>query len=69
MVLSVTASALKARKYRTVTEISGPLLVVKSVSDAAYNELVKVETGTGEVRTGVVLETSEGYAVVQVLGN
>lgn len=64
--MSVTASALKARKYRTVTEISGPLLVVKSVSDAAYNELVKVETGTGEVRTGVVLETSEGYAVVQV---
>jgi V/A-type H+-transporting ATPase subunit B len=59
-------SALKARKYRTVSEITGPLLIVKSVNDAAYNELVKVETGTGEIRTGVVLESAEGYAVVQV---
>jgi len=64
--MSISISALKARKYRTISEISGPLLIVKSVTDAAYNELVKVETGTGEVRTGVVLEAAEGYAIVQV---
>lgn len=64
--MSIPLSALKARKYRTVSEITGPLLIVKSVNDAAYNELVKVETGTGEIRTGVVLESAEGYAVVQV---
>ncbi len=64
--MSLSTSALKARKYRTVSEISGPLLIVRNVADAAYNELVKVETGTGEIRTGVVLEAAEGYAVVQV---
>ncbi|MHC1601229.1 MAG: V-type ATP synthase subunit B [Candidatus Nezhaarchaeales archaeon] len=64
--MSISKSALKARKYRTISEISGPLLIVKSVTDAAYNELVKVETGTGEIRTGVVLEAAEGYAIVQV---
>jgi V/A-type H+-transporting ATPase subunit B len=64
--MSIPLSALKARKYRTVSEIAGPLLIVKNVNDTAYNELVKVETGTGEVRTGVVLESAEGYAVVQV---
>ncbi|RLF07794.1 MAG: V-type ATP synthase subunit B [Thermoprotei archaeon] len=64
--MSVSTSALKARKYRTISEISGPLLIVKSVTDAAYNELVRVETGIGEIRTGVVLEAAEGYAIVQV---
>ncbi|MDI9619728.1 MAG: V-type ATP synthase subunit B [Candidatus Nezhaarchaeota archaeon] len=64
--MSASMSALKARKYRTISEISGPLLIVKSVNDAAYNELVKVETGSGEIRTGVVLESAEGYSVVQV---
>ncbi|MEM4576965.1 MAG: V-type ATP synthase subunit B [Candidatus Nezhaarchaeales archaeon] len=63
---SITTSALKARKYRTISEIAGPLLIVKSVNDVAYNELVKIETGTGEIRTGVVLESADGYAVVQV---
>ncbi|MDH5815973.1 MAG: V-type ATP synthase subunit B [Candidatus Nezhaarchaeota archaeon] len=64
--MSIPLSAFKARRYRTVSEISGPLLIVKNVNDAAYNELVKVETGSGEVRSGVVLESAEGYAVVQV---
>jgi len=41
--MSISLSALKARKYRTVSEITGPLLIVKSVNDAAYNELVKVD--------------------------
>ncbi|MEM0083736.1 MAG: hypothetical protein QW102_04360, partial [Candidatus Nezhaarchaeales archaeon] len=60
--MSIPLSAFKARKYRTVSEISGPLLIVKNVNDAAYNELVKVETGSGEVRSGVVLESADGYA-------
>lgn len=55
-----------ARKYKTISDVSGPLLIVRAVRDAMYNELVKVETSAGEVRTGVVLESADGYAVVQV---
>lgn len=52
--------------YRTISEISGPILIVKNVFDAAYGEIVEIETGSGEKRMGTVLETGEGYAVVQV---
>ena len=53
------------REYTTISEISGPLVVVQGVSDAAYGELVEIEVG-GHTRYGQVLETSENYAVVQV---
>ncbi|MEM1547095.1 MAG: V-type ATP synthase subunit B [Candidatus Methanomethylicia archaeon] len=56
----------KSISYRTISEISGPILIVKNVFDAAYGEIVEIETGSGEKRTGTVLETGEGYAVVQV---
>lgn len=56
----------KSISYRTISEISGPILIVKNVFDAAYGEIVEIETGSGEKRMGTVLETGEGYAVVQV---
>ncbi len=52
--------------YRTISEISGPILIVKNIFDAAYGEIVEIETGFGEKRTGTVLETGEGYAIIQV---
>lgn len=54
--------------YRTVRQISGPLLFVEKVRDAAYNELVEITMENGEKRTGQVLDTSNGLAVVQVFG-
>ncbi|MEM3393716.1 MAG: V-type ATP synthase subunit B, partial [Candidatus Methanomethylicia archaeon] len=53
-------------RYRTVTEISGPLLIVKGVQKAAYGEIVRIETPEGDIRMGQVLETGLGYAIVQV---
>ena len=53
-------------EYNTIQEISGPLLIVKGVKGAAYNELVAIETAKGEKRTGQVLEAREDIAVVQV---
>jgi len=53
-------------RYRTVSQISGPLLIVKGVKSAAYGEIVKIEGPDGEIRTGQVLETGFGYAVIQV---
>ncbi|WP_456467406.1 V-type ATP synthase subunit B [Methanopyrus sp.] len=54
------------KEYTTISEISGPLMVVEGVEGAKYGEVVEVELPTGEVRHGQVLETREDAAVVQV---
>ncbi|MCS7097157.1 MAG: V-type ATP synthase subunit B [Candidatus Methanomethylicia archaeon] len=61
--MSITEKWLK---FRTVSEIRGPLLVVRGVRSAAYGEIVRIETPDGEIRTGQVLETGYGYAIIQV---
>ncbi|MBE3138121.1 MAG: V-type ATP synthase subunit B [Thermoplasmata archaeon] len=53
-------------EYTTVTEIAGPLMVVESITDVAYNEIVKIRTSSGEERTGQVIEVFENKAIVQV---
>lgn len=53
-------------EYTTITQISGPLVVVEEVREVHYDELVEVETKDGEIRRGKVLEASEGKALVQL---
>jgi len=53
-------------EYTTVSEVSGPLMIVNGVKDVAYNEVVKIRTASGEERTGQVLETFTDKAIVQV---
>lgn len=53
-------------EYTTITQISGPLVVVEQVREVHYDELVEVETTGGEVRRGKVLEASEGKALIQL---
>ncbi|UUX33966.1 V-type ATP synthase subunit B [Fundicoccus culcitae] len=53
-------------EYRTTSQVEGPLMIVKGVQEAHYNDLVEVELQTGEVRQGQVLELSEDAAVVQL---
>ncbi len=55
-------------EYKTIGKVSGPLLVVNSVSKAAYGEITKIRLQNGEERLGQVIESAEGYAVVQVFG-
>ncbi len=57
------------KEYRTIEEISGPLLFVKGISGVGYNEIVEVRLPDGEKRKGQVLDVSEGIAVVQVFGS
>ena len=57
---------IKTREYTTVTEVSGPLMIVEGVEGVAYSEIVEIETPTGERRRGQVLEVKEDLAVVQV---
>jgi V/A-type H+-transporting ATPase subunit B len=53
-------------QYSKIAEIKGPLVIVDGVENAAFDELVEIETTEGERRLGKVLEVGNGKAVVQV---
>lgn len=53
-------------EYTTISQISGPLIMVEQVREVHFDELVEVETQTGEIRRGRVLEAQEGRALVQL---
>ncbi|MGZ4494601.1 MAG: V-type ATP synthase subunit B [Nocardioides sp.] len=53
--------------YTRVAEVRGPLLVVRDVSGVGWDESALVRLGSGEVRSGLVLDTDRDLAVVQVL--
>ena len=59
---------LFAVEHRTVSYVSGPLLVAERAGDAGYDEMVDVVTPAGETRRGQVLEVEGDKMVVQVLG-
>ena len=54
------------REYKTIQEIAGPLMLVRGVSDVAYNELGEIELASGERRRCKVLEIDGGNALVQL---
>ena len=54
------------KEYRTIREISGPLMIVKNVEGVTYDELAEIELPTGEVRRCKVLEVDRDRAVVQL---
>jgi len=53
-------------QYSKIAEIKGPLVIVDGVENAAFDELVEIETTEGERRLGKVSEVGNGKAVVQV---
>ena len=54
------------REYRTITEVAGPLMLVKSVEGVKYGELGEIELLNGEIRKCRVLEINEDRALVQL---
>ncbi|SHF40671.1 V-type ATP synthase subunit B [Caloramator proteoclasticus] len=54
------------KEYRTIREVAGPLMLVDQVEGAVYDELVEIETQTGEIRRGKVLEINGDKALVQL---
>ena len=54
------------KEYRTIHEISGPLMVVEQVSGVTYDELAEIELSDGSVRRCKVLEVNGDKAVVQL---
>ncbi len=60
------SEAVKSREYLTVSEVSGPLMIVEGVKGVAYGEVVEITTPSGEAKHGQVLDAYEDRAVVQV---
>ena len=57
------------KEYRTIQEISGPLMIVTGVEDVTYDELGEIELENGEKRRCKVLEIHDDTAVVQLFEN
>ncbi len=54
------------KEYKTVTQISGPLVFIEEVEGIKYEELVELTLVNGETRLGKVLEAREGMALIQM---
>jgi len=54
------------KDYRTITNLSGPLMMVDKIEDVSYDELAEIRLANGERRRGRVLEITEDRALVQV---
>jgi V/A-type H+-transporting ATPase subunit B len=59
---------LFARETKAIATARRALLFVESIPGIRYNEIVDVQLGTGEVRSGQVIEVSKKMTVVQVFG-
>ena len=47
------------KEYRTIHEVSGPLMVVDHVEGVTYDELAEIQLHSGEVRRCKVLEVND----------
>ncbi len=56
------------KEYKTIKEISGPLVFVENVEGVGYGEIAEIILPNGERRKGQVLDVAKGIAVVQVFG-
>ena len=54
------------KEYKSVQEIVGPLMIVEGVEGIKYEELVEIQTQTGEKRRGRVLEIDGDRAMIQL---
>ncbi len=54
------------KEYRTIEEVAGPLMLVRSVEEVAYNELGNIILENGEKRQCRVLEVNKNDVLVQL---
>jgi len=53
------------KEYKTITEISGPLVFAEVDEPIGYDEIVEIETPDGETRRGQVLDSSSDHVAIQ----
>jgi V/A-type H+-transporting ATPase subunit B len=56
----------EGRQYIGISQVAGPLIFVKGIHNVGFNEIAEIIDSKGRVRLGMVLESSEGAAVIQV---
>ncbi|MEZ5336186.1 MAG: ATP synthase subunit B [Methanolobus sp.] len=54
------------KEYKTITEISGPLMFLEKTEPVGYGELVHINLPDGTTKRGQVLDTSKDVVAVQV---
>jgi len=54
------------KEYQTVTNISGPLMLIESVDRAKYGHIVELELADGSIRHGQILQVENDKVLVQV---
>jgi V/A-type H+/Na+-transporting ATPase subunit B len=54
------------KEYKTISEVAGPLMLVKNVEGVKYGELGEIELVSGEIRRCRVLEVNGDNAMVQL---
>lgn len=54
------------REYKTISEVAGPLMLVKGVEGVGYDELGEIELSNGEIRNCRVLEINGTDVLVQL---
>lgn len=57
------------KEYRTIQEVAGPLMLVKDVDHATYNEIGEIELASGGIRRCRVLEVNNTDVLVQLFEN
>ncbi len=55
--------------YRGIKAVKGPLVVMRSVPEASYDEVVRVYSEDGREWLGQVLEVTSDSTVIQILGD
>ena len=54
------------KEYKTITEVAGPLMLVRKVEGVKFGELGEIELVSGETRRCRVLEIDGSNALVQL---
>jgi V/A-type H+-transporting ATPase subunit B len=57
------------KEYRSISEVAGPLMLIRNVEGVTYNELGEIELANGEIRRCKVLEVNGNNALVQLFEN
>ena len=64
----MTSSSLYAKETQAITRTKGSLLIVESIPDIKFGEIVDVWLSSGEVKRGQAIDISKEVTVVQVFG-
>ena len=61
-------SSLYVRESRAINSAKGALLVAESIPGVMFNEIVDLQLGNGEIKSGQAIDISKDATIVQVFG-